>query len=261
MQEYLDIAKEIAREAGVIMTNHFGMGLQHTFKADAQSVSNQYAVTEADTLIQELITSRLSAAYPAHSLYGEEGDSLTGSEFVWVFDPIDGTAPFLRGVPTNVVSIALVKDGVPVVGVVYDPHMDRLYYAVRGEGAFLNGKAISTSPRTELSCSYIEIDGHKGFKNLDFFETARAEGVRLLSYSSTIYAHMLVASGQLEGVIFPLMNPWDCAAAKVIVEEAGGVTSDMRGKDQRYDQKTNGFISAGNPEFHEKLLTIIAPSI
>lgn len=261
MQEYLDIAKEIAQEAGVVMTSHFGMGLQHTFKPDGQSVSNQSPVTEADQLIQDLVVSRLRAAYPEHSLYGEEGSDMKGSEFVWVFDPIDGTAPFMRGIPTNVFSIALVKDGVPVVGVVYDPHLDRLYHAVRGEGAYLNGQPISVSTRTELARSYIETDGHKGFKNLDFLEAARTAGARMLSYSSTIYAHMLVAAGQLDGVAFPLPNPWDCAAAKVIVEEAGGVTSDIYGSEQRYDKETKGFVSAGTPEFHEKLLALIAPSV
>jgi myo-inositol-1(or 4)-monophosphatase len=256
MQDYLDIAKEIARESGAIMTNHFGIGVPHTLKPDDQS-----PVTEADTLIQELVTARLSAAYPEHSLYGEEGASMKESAFMWVFDPIDGTAPFLRGIPTNVFALALVKEGVPVVGVVYDPHLDRMYSASQGGGAFLNDTPISVSSRTELSHSYVETDGHRGFKNLDFFETGREAGMRFLSYSSTVYAHMLVAAGQLDGVVFPLPNPWDCAAAKVIVEEAGGTTSDVRGNQQRYDRETGGFISAGTPEFHEKLLALIAGSV
>jgi fructose-1,6-bisphosphatase/inositol monophosphatase family enzyme len=109
--------------------------------------------------------------------------------------------------------------------------------------------------------SYIETDGHRGFKNLEFFTRAFEEGVRFLSYSSTVYAHMLVATGQLQGVVFPIGNPWDCAAAKVIVEEAGGTVSDLHGNDQRYDQETKGFVSAGNAAYHAKLLTLIEPSI
>ncbi|MDB5265872.1 MAG: Myo-inositol(Or 4)-monophosphatase [Parcubacteria group bacterium] len=261
MQEYLDIAKEIALEAGVIMTEYFGMDVEYTLKEDSQSASNQSPVTVADERIQQLVVARLEAAYPEHSLYGEEGKRMKESEFVWVFDPIDGTAAFVRGVPTNVFSLALVKKGTPVVGVVYDPHMKRLYHAVHGEGAFMNDLPIHTAARTELDGSYIETDGHKGFKNLNFFEQARQERVRLLSYSSTVYAHMMVAAGQLDGVVFPLSNPWDCAAAKVIVEEAGGVTSDLHGEPQRYDGDTKGFVSAATSEFHKKLLALIAPSV
>jgi fructose-1,6-bisphosphatase/inositol monophosphatase family enzyme len=261
MREYMEIAKEIALEAGSVMTEHFGMGVQHTFKEDAHSVSNQYPVTEADQQIQQLVTSRLEAAYPAHSLYGEEGKKIKESEFVWVFDPIDGTAAFMRGIPTNVFSLALVHTGVPVLGVVYDPYLSRMYHAIRGEGAYLNDQPISTSSNTELAKSYIELDGHKGFKNMDLFERAREAGVRTLSYSSTVYANMLVATGQLEGVVFPLPNAWDCAAAKVIVEEAGGITSDVYGNEQRYDAETKGFVSAANPEFHQKLLGLIAASV
>ncbi|MDB5237722.1 MAG: Myo-inositol(Or 4)-monophosphatase [Parcubacteria group bacterium] len=255
MDEYLTIAKELALEAGIIMTEYFGLGLQHTLKDDHSPV------TEADHAIQSLVTQRLEAAYPGHSLYGEEGKKILESEFTWVFDPIDGTAAFMRGIPTNVFSLGLVRNGIPVLGVVYDPYMKRLYHAVQGEGAFMNDVRMRTSTRTELARSYIETDGHKKFKNLDFFERGRKEHVRFLSYSSTVYAHMLVACGQLDGVVFPACDPWDCAAAKVIVEEAGGTTSDIYGSDQRYDEQTRGFVSAGTPEFHAKLLALIAESV
>lgn len=255
MEQYLTLAKELALEAGAIMTNYFGLGVVHTLKKDHSPL------TEADNRIHQLVVDRVQAVFPEHNLYGEEGIVMKNSEFTWVFDPIDGTAPFLRGIPTNVFSLALVQNGTPIVGVVYDPYMKRLYEATRGGGAFLNDIPMKTSTHTALSRSYVETDGHKGFKNLLFLETARTEGVRLLSYSSTVYAHMLVASGQLDGVVFPLPNAWDCAAAKIIVEEAGGTVSDLEGHEQRYDQPTHGFVSAGTPEFHTQLLALIAPSI
>lgn len=255
MQEYLDIAKKIALKAGVIMTTHFSMGIEHTLKADNSPL------TEADEKIQQLVTDTLEAAYPEHSLYGEEGSKMKDSGYVWVFDPIDGTAAYLRGIPTNVFALALVKDGEPVLGVVYDPYMKRMYHAIRGQGAFMNDVSLSAAKRTELSGSYIETDGHGAFKNLDFLERMRQENVRFLSYSSTLYAHMLVATGQLDGVVFPKKQPWDCAAAKVIIEEAGGATSDLRGNAQRYDTETHGFISAGTPEFHAKLVALVSESV
>ncbi|KND50884.1 MAG: myo-inositol-1(or 4)-monophosphatase [Parcubacteria bacterium C7867-007] len=255
MDQHLKIAKEIAQEAGVVMTQYFELGMRHTFKDDHSPL------TKADELIQELVTSRLSEAYPEHSLIGEEGTQMKESNSAWVFDPIDGTAAFLRGVPTNVFSLALVEDGVPVLGVVYDPYMKRLYSAVRGQGAFLNNLPITNSSHTDLSRSYIATDGHRGFKDMTLFDRARDAHVRCLSYSSTVYASMMVASGQLQGVVLPLGNPWDSAAAKVIVEEAGGVTSDVHGNDQRYDTRTGGFVCAGSSEYHAKLLSLIAPSV
>lgn len=255
MQEYLALAKAVALEAGGIMLEGFGIGTPHSFKADHSPL------TEADQRISKLVIDRIGAAYPDHSLYGEEGSRLSDSGCVWVFDPIDGTAPYLRGVPTNVFALALVKDGEPVVGVVYDPYMKRLYHAVKGEGAFLNDAPIRTSSNTELAHTYIESDGHRGFKNLDFFNRGRDAQMRFLSYSSTVYAHMMVAAGQLEGVVFPPTNPWDAAAAKVIVEEAGGATSDIHGSPQRYDRETHGFVSSCNAAYHERLIALIAPSV
>src|SRR6187402_3312603 len=106
MEEYLKIAKEIALEAGVTMTEYFTLGMVHTVKADNSPL------TEADQRIQKLVVDRLTQAYPEHSLLGEEGEVQRDSKYVWVFDPIDGTAAFMRGIPTNVFSLALVEDGV-----------------------------------------------------------------------------------------------------------------------------------------------------
>ena len=255
MEEYLKVAKDIALEAGTIMHEAFGVGVMHTIKEDRSPL------TDADERINRMVIDRLERAFPEHSLIGEEGRKLTDSSHVWVFDPIDGTVPFLRGVPTNVFSIALVQNGEPVLGVVYDPYMKRLYHAVAGEGAFMNGEPIRTSEQTALAHSHIEIDGHRGFRDLSLFQRALDADVRFLAYSSTVYADMLVATGQLEGVVFPLVKPWDCAAAKVIIEEAGGVTSDLHGNAQRYDRDTKGFVSAGNADYHSKLLTLIRDSV
>src|SRR5581483_9309819 len=132
MQEYLETAKALAEEAGAIMLESFGFSIEHTLKADNSPL------TTADTRIHKLVIDRLSTQYPEHSLYGEEGHiTRDSSTYTWVFDPIDGTAAFLRGIPTNVFSIALVVDGVPELGVVLDPYLKRLFHAVRGEGAFL----------------------------------------------------------------------------------------------------------------------------
>ncbi|MGE5541365.1 MAG: inositol monophosphatase family protein [Bacillota bacterium] len=255
MEEYLARATAVAHEAGGIISDSFGIGSKHELKDDYSPV------TDADRIVNELVIARLSEAFPEHSLVGEEGRKEVESEYAWVFDPIDGTVPFLRGVPTNVFALALVHHGEPVLGVVHDPHTKRLYHATKGGGAYLNGVSIHTSSRTELERSYIETDHHRGFKDFSFFERLHERDVRFLSYSSTIYAQMLVAAGQIEAVVFPGKRPWDAAASKVIVEEAGGYTSDLAGNIQRYDKEINGFICAGTKKYHEKLLEVVGSSL
>ncbi|MEK7510924.1 MAG: inositol monophosphatase [Patescibacteria group bacterium] len=255
MPHYLDIAKAVALEAGGLMTNAFGIGVPHAYKDDYTPVS------EVDTQVNALVITRLSEAFPEHCLLGEEGSCTKESEYTWVFDPIDGTAPYVRGIPTNVFSLGLVKNGVPVLGVVYDPYMDRLYHAVQGESAFLNGERIHTSAHTELSRTYIETDNHRGFKDMTLFQRLLDADVRFLSYSSTVYSTMLVAAGQIEGVVYPGTKPWDAAAAKVIIEEAGGVVTDKEGNEQRYDGPINGFIAACTRDYHDKLRAVVGPSL
>ncbi|MBU2103891.1 inositol monophosphatase [Patescibacteria group bacterium] len=255
MQDYLEVATKIAYEAGAIMKEVFAQGVAHTIKSDHSPV------TDADKRINELVIQRIGQAYPTDSVLGEEGREMQESSHTWVCDPIDGTAAFMRGIPVSVFSLALVVDGEPQIGVVYDPHLDRLYTASKGGGAFMNGTPILTAENTELAHSYIETDGHSGFKNLSFFERALAADVRLLSFSSTIYAHMLVATGQIQGVVFPRTSPWDAASAKIIVEEAGGTTSDVHGKNQRYDRDISGLVSSCSEAFHKNLLALIAPSV
>ncbi|MEJ0053306.1 MAG: inositol monophosphatase [bacterium] len=256
MPEFEQLAKNVAHEAGAVMLRHFGLSVAHTFKADRSPL------TRADREINDLVLKRIGEAYPEHSLIGEEGSRITGSEFSWIFDPVDGTQNFLRGVPVNVFSIALAKDGKPILGVVYDPHQKRLYRATKGGGAYLNDEPIRTASHTELAGSFIEADGLREFKDMNFIETLTKEKARFLSYGSTTYAQMLVASGQIDAAIFPLPGrPWDSAAAKIIVEEAGGIVTDLQGKEQRYDMNIGGTVSAGNRELHERLLRVVAGSL
>lgn len=254
MTSHLELAKALALEAGAIMLENFGPSTEHRLKDDRSPVS------DADTRINAHVIERISRAFPEHSLLGEEGEVLSDSSHVWVFDPIDGTIPYVRGIPTNVFSLALVIDGVPTLGVVYDPHLKRLYHAIKGEGAFLNDTRISTMQDATLDHGFIEVSGKSRITKSTLYDELRNAGVHLLSFYSTIYAQMLVACGQIEGALYLSSKPWDCAAAKVIVEEAGGITSDLAGNDQRYDGPLSGFVSGANAQVHERLLAIASVS-
>jgi fructose-1,6-bisphosphatase/inositol monophosphatase family enzyme len=138
-QEYLDFAKRLARDAGDVMLKYFNQsGISH-YKGD------DTIVTKADTEINQMVIDRVREAYSEHGVYGEEDSFGRDKNTLWVCDPVDGTAMFARGVPTAVFSLALVKDGEPQVGVVYDLFTDRLYSAVKGEGAFCDDTPISVN--------------------------------------------------------------------------------------------------------------------
>lgn len=123
--KYLEFAKSIAYKAGEIMIKYFKGDNQASYKFD------QTIVTKADTEINQYLIQRVKETFPTHSVDGEE-EQFGKSDYVWVCDPVDGTAMYARHIPVAVFSLALVIDGVPVVGVVYDPFTDSLYSATKG---------------------------------------------------------------------------------------------------------------------------------
>ena len=129
MQEYLDFAIEIAKYAGVVIKDNF--------LNDNNSIEykeDRTPVTIADKCINDYLIKRVKEKYPEHSVDGEEEKYLNSSKYVWVCDPIDGTSMYTRGIMVSVFSLALVFDGVPIVGVVYDPYQDKMYTAIKDSG-------------------------------------------------------------------------------------------------------------------------------
>lgn len=254
-QEYLEFAKQLAQEAGEIMSKYF-LATNTEWKADATPL------TQADTEINSLVIQRIAAAYPEHSVLGEEESAMQDSSYTWVCDPVDGTMPYSHGLPISTFSLALCEDGVPQVGVVYDPFMKRLFYATVGGGAFCNDDPIRVN-RQELKNALIEaaaFPAHPSKMAVDcgngiyeYLENTEAKVVRMWS---TILPTCLVALGSFSATMLNITLPEDAAAIKVIVEEAGGRVTDLYGNDQRYDQPTKGFI-ASNGVIHDELVKIV----
>ena len=138
MEEYLEFAKDIAYQAGKIMLKYFNQNNGASYKGD------KTIVTLADTEINSYLIEKVKEHYSTHAVDGEEEQS-GKSNFVWVCDPVDGTAMYARHIPVAVFSLALVIDGVPNVGVVYDPFTDSLYTAIKGKGEYKNGEKISVN--------------------------------------------------------------------------------------------------------------------
>lgn len=257
----MDYAKEaefavaLAREAGKIMRDNFVAGTSKEWKEDGTPV------TVTDTAINSLVIERVQAAFPEHSVLGEEESHNLGKEMVWVCDPVDGTMAFSHGLPISTFSLALVQDGKPVVGVVYDPFMDRLFSAELAKGAYLNGHRIHVSSG-ELEHALIDVEGFPSTHPVvrtgsEFANALYARGAKVVNLWSAILPTALVASGEFAATVFNVNKPEDAAAIKVIVEEAGGKVTDLFGKEQRYDQPTKGFI-ASNGIIHEELVDIVA---
>ena len=253
MEEYLEFAKNIAFQAGKIMLKYFNQDNGASYKGD------KTIVTLADREINSYLIDKVKEQYPNHAVDGEE-EKFGNSNYVWVCDPVDGTAMYARHIPVAVFSLALVIDGVPNVGVVYDPFTDSLYTAIKGKGSYMNNKRITVNNYTlEDIRTFCHCDmGSKSKYNIcKVFEELRGK-TKINDIGTIARAGCLVATGDYSLTIFTGTECKNCdiAAIKVIVEEAGGKVTDLFGNEQRYDQSINGAIISNGLE-HNKAVDII----
>jgi histidinol-phosphatase len=193
--------------------------------------SDRSPVTEVDTRSQRLIVDAIDGAFPADGILAEEGGCREGtSGRRWVIDPLDGTRPYIRGIPTFSVLLALEERGAPVVGVIHMPELGVECWGRRGGGAFVNGARARVSTTGSL--------GSAMGSALGFVERRDRASTRLLALMRRwdyaygfmdAYTYVAVIAGKLDACVNLLDKPWDCAAAACIVTEAGGRYSDIRG--------------------------------
>ena len=250
LEEYLDFAKDIAKYVGEVMIKYFNQNNGASYKGD------KTIVTLADTEINSYLIKRVKEKYPFHSVDGEE-EQFGKSDYVWVCDPVDGTAMYARHIPVAVFSLALVIKGQSMVGVVLDPFTNSLYTAIKGKGAYKNGERIKVNDYLledmKTVCHYdlwVEADYNiskvvQDLQNRTYF----------IGLGSIIRACMCVANGDFSLAIFPGTKHKNCdiAAVKVIVEEAGGTVTDLFGKEQRYDASINGAVIS-NGKVHKEVI-------
>ncbi len=256
----LAFAKVLALEAGGIMKRYFrAEDIGHSWKED------NTPLTIADTTINKLVIDQVKENFPEHGVLGEEESYEPGRETIWVLDPIDGTVPYSLGIPISTFSLALVHrhDGQPVLAVTYDPQLDELFSATKGDGAFLNDKPIHTTRRKTLAQGYL----HMGALNvqeegIDYnagtaMVKVRSTGAKVISVPSSVYIVNRIAAGQFIGGIIGHPKSWDVAASALLVEEAGGIVTDLKGERRRYDEDGLGAVFAANPTIYEKLMKIV----
>ncbi|TCQ80108.1 myo-inositol-1(or 4)-monophosphatase [Ochrobactrum sp. BH3] len=217
------LAQDIAREAGAMALDYFNRRetLVIEIKRDPQDV-----VSIADRNVEQLINERVSAAFSDDGFLGEEyGLNAGSSGYTWVVDPIDGTSPFVNGMPNWCVSIAVLKDGEPVIGVIQAPCFDELYASAKGQGATLNGKKLTLDPSRNIRNSVTGIGANNYVTPqvvAKIVENLLEAGGTFIRNGSGALMIAYVAAGRLVGYYEPYMHAWDCMAGFCLVKEAGG---------------------------------------
>lgn len=256
----LAFAEKLAREAGEIMRKYFkSEELGTIWKKDNSPV------TVADTTINSMVIERVKEAFPDDGIIGEEESYKTDRDRVWVVDPVDGTVPFSLDIPVSTFLLALVNksDGQPVVAVVYDPYLDHLYTATKGGGAFLNGVRLQASESDDLAQAYVTVHGKRvttdqiDYRPGQLFDQLRELGARNVTMAGGAYTSVKIAEGRFALSIVGTGWPWDDAAPGLILQEAGGIVTDLEGKPRRYDEAGLGCFYSANQAIHDQILKLI----
>jgi myo-inositol-1(or 4)-monophosphatase len=246
-------AMELAEKAGRIMRKNFGLAMKKEWK------DHRSPVTETDLAINALVLKTIKSRYPDHSILSEEGNDFSEKhDYVWICDPVDGTHNFSHGVPTATFALALVHKGEPVLSVVLDPFLKRLFYAEKGKGAYLNGHRIHVNKNATLKKTVIGAGKMKKIRNLfPFTDAAYDEGVSFITGLSIHYMCALVAVGEFSAALFGGTSAHDMTAGKLLVEEAGGNATDLFGKTpKRFDRDMEGQL-VSNGLLHKEILSIL----
>lgn len=240
-------------EAGKVIQKYSG-------KDEHKNVKNEDPtdyVTKADLEAEKVIVKILTSNFPDHNLLGEEKTNINKkSKFTWVVDPLDGTISFGSGIPYFSVSIGLLKENKPILGVIYIMSFKKLYWAQIGQGAFVNGKLLRVSKKHTLKESVGTLDfGHnvKRQYKLDLYVNKLLTKIGYIySFGSAVASSALVAEGILDiNVNYGFV--WDFVAGAVIVREAGGKVSDFEGNEPDWTKERLNFV-ASNGLIHDQIL-------
>ena len=255
MHPQLNIAIKAARRAGQIINR----AAQDLDRLTVTKKGPSDFVSEVDRGGEAAIIGILREAYPDHAFLGEEGGAIGSSEYQWIIDPLDGTTNFLHGFPMYCTSIALVHKGVVTQAVVYDPVRNDLFTATRGSGAFLNDRRIRVSQNIRMEDALIGSGfPYSSMEHQDRYLRMLAEvmrksaGIRRPGSAALDLAY--VAAGRYDGFWELGLKPWDMAAGTLLIQEAGGLVSDLEGDGQFLQ---TGHVVAGNPKIFAQLLPMV----
>jgi myo-inositol-1(or 4)-monophosphatase len=253
------LIEQAVREAGNIARGYFGGEYKQWDKGKGQPV------TDADMAVDKYLRETLTAARPIYGWLSEETKDTParqGKEFVFVVDPIDGTVAFLKGRPHFTICVALVREGRPVIGVVYNPMLEEFYAASFGGGATRNDKSIHVSPRADLEgCRMLSDRAMLGHAAWETPPNIPWPPMEIETRNSVAYRMALVASGDFDATLaLSAKRDWDMAAADLIVREAGGIVTTHDGGIPRYngDQAIQPSLICAGPALHRLILARVS---
>ena len=247
-------AKNWVREAGERIRSSFDKTLDIHTKSDPNDL-----VTDIDRDTEKFFIEKIRDSYPGHRILGEEGfgDKLTDLDgVVWIIDPIDGTMNFIHQQRNFAISLGIYENGIGKIGLIYDIVHDELYSAVAGRGAYLNEKLIPKLEQTRVEEAILALNVTWVLKNSRIDHNLliplvrKARGTR--SYGSAALELVYVATGRINAYISPRLAPWDYAGGKIIVEELGGIITDLNGGE--LDMLSNTPVFAAGPGLHGEIM-------
>lgn len=255
MEPTLKIAIQAAIEGGKIIKSYF----EKIHIEDSEEKAQNDFVSEADLQSEETIKNILLTLDPNIGFIGEEGGSNLKEDMYWVVDPLDGTKNFLHGFPFFSISIALIKEQKPILGVIYEPIRNDIFYAIRGKGAFLNNKQIYVSKPSQMRLALLATGFPFKRKDklhvyLEIFRKAfeKFSGIRRAGSAALDLAY--TAKGTFSGFFELGLSMWDIAAGSLLVKEAKGIVTDFDGSN---NYLASGNIIAGEERIVKALLNII----
>ena len=252
-EEYGPLLEEIANEAAAIAMRYFRA---EQLRVDRKSDGS--AVTQADRAVEEMARAKVAASGLELDVLGEEmggagaGGANSSGRARLIIDPIDGTEEFSRGIPTFGTLLGIEKKGEIVAGIASAPALHSRWWGYRGQGAYRDGKALHVSRVTKLNEAMIFTTGTSAKKNAEMREKLRrlADAARHGRSIGGFWQHMLVAEGAIDVAVDLTSMPWDLAPTLVIVEEAGGVSTNLRGQRDIY----SGALVSTNGQMHDEVL-------
>lgn len=254
--ELTKTAIEAALKSGQIVKEGFLRPL-HDIKDKGQGVQN--IVTEYDLLSEKTIVEYIKKKYPSHAIWGEEGGKSSGSNILWIIDPIDGTVNFAHKVPHFCISIAA-KNEELLTGVVYQPITGELFVAEKDKGAFLNDQRLKVSSAATFDRALISMDFPYNLKDnplncIDRLAKIARTGMPIRTYGAAALGLAFLAAGRVDAFWEPALMPWDFAAGKLLVEESGGRVTSIFGTEIEF--KENASLLATNFKLHNLMLEVL----
>ena len=229
LQARYRLACELAKAGAELAFEYYQQ--REALTVDHKGDDLQDVVSVADKRVETFVKQRIQSAFPEDGFLGEEsGARLPDAQVLWVVDPIDGTSCFLNGLHTWCLSLAIVADGEPVIGVVYDPNHRELFHALRGHGAWLNDAPIRPHPATTVKEGVMGVGTSHRVTPADFLPFLQAllsDGGMFIRNGSGALMSAWAAAGRLIGYYEPHMNPWDALPGLVLMREAGGASNDF----------------------------------